>query len=157
MTEREDWKSLFLTIYSNAVAWYNTDVIKSSKLYNICMDFGFLYEYFLDLDNFDILTCNYYIPTGAFQYSSISEIILPDNVTQILFGAFMRSSLRKITIPKNCARIDDAAFNFLQSHSLEIIYEGSKKSWPNVLMSEPQYTFRDVNVVVHCIDGDIRY
>lgn len=113
---------------------------------------------------------NYTVPDGvkligesAFEYSSLSDIYLPDSVTYISKNAFSQSVMRfsfSLHIEKSLKYIAEYAFA-THDGMVTIFFNGTKAEWSDIKKApnwDSSYSsFESNRIVVHCTDGDLTY
>jgi hypothetical protein len=60
-------------------------------------------------------------------------------------------SLKTITLPASIKHIDDHTFHHCKSLN-SITFQGTMEQWGKIRLG---FNWKDSNVVVHCIDGDV--
>ena len=110
---KEDWKGLFKKLISPHLYVKLPDEIR--RLCTTTWDggwSGFLYHYFLELDNFNILPLVGKISEFAFAFDQdLNQTEIPDNIVAIENSAFYYCNhLEKVIIPESVAYIGQHAF-----------------------------------------------
>ena len=101
--EREEWADLFVSLYTG-------DSRYKGQL-------SFLYQYFMELDNFNVLTIMETIPGKAFQMSDIKAVDIPSNIKRIGSEAFWYTELKSVNIQEGVKEIGIGAFDTCYSLS----------------------------------------
>ena len=123
---RQDWAEVFekLIKYSDEhiddFIWDIDNIIKEYcpeckdifSMHSFISKIGFLYYFFLDLDNFNILEHCTVIPTSSFIYGDFGgELIIPQGIEEIGLSCFAGSTFNKILLPDSLKKIDGFAFS----------------------------------------------
>lgn len=146
LAAQENWEKLFQALYENPPSLD----YKYSGWY-----FEILYRFFLKLDNFNILKCVSIVPNFAFWRSgSLTEIEIPDNVTNIGYRAFCACiALRSFNISENLKYLGDKIFDGSQNLT-SLTFKGTKAQW-RAIIKRPQWGAGSAISTIHCIDGDL--
>lgn len=126
ISNKEDWKGLFNKLYSD---YYLGELFDEEKeeITRLRSSFGFLYHYFLKLDNFDILQVLDNIPDYAFYEDyALDNVEIPKNITSIGDGAFAGChELTSVKIPKTVIKIGRCAFSECSSLTTISVEDGN--------------------------------
>ena len=118
LVTQEDWESLFHEIVDQM---YGGRAAIREIFKEVYGRFGFLYHYFLELDDFNILKCISTIPSYAFYGDrKLEKIVIPDNIDTINGSSFSNCILKEIDISKNVNSIGGYAFAYSDIESIEI-------------------------------------
>ena len=180
LSAREDWYNLFIDLLLDEQ--YIVKNILSTTGIPTSGFLGFLYQYFLRLDNFNILNNIKAIPSNAFEGSDIEEIIIPGNIKEIPLNAFAYSKVRHITLEEGVESIQALAFStcinlisidlprslryigrraFESCSSLtNINYAGTINQWTMISKDRPIFSaFSPTNPIerkLKCTDGEFQ-
>lgn len=95
------------------------------------------------------------IKSYAFHGASFTSVTIPDSVTSIGDYAFYDcSALQGVTIGRGIMRIGDSAFGNCASLT-SITFCGTKAKW-NSIKKERNWCPEDADYTIHCTDGDIK-
>lgn len=140
---KEDWKKLF-----------NKIVSRGRGIYSAMEGFGFLYQYFLELDRINILKYKGKISSHQFTESDIKSIEIPDNIESIGYAGFLNcNNLQSVIIPVSVKYIRHYAFYHCNNLS-DIYYQGTKAQWDSISKDKNWNNIN--NATIRCTDGDIK-
>ena len=148
----EDWRSLFEELYYQRGVELGELLFGMDTYYGVL---GFLYFYFEELDNVNILTIIDEIQDYDFdECLELVTISLPENIKAIRSFAFSDcQNLQSITLHPSLDRIEERAFNHCNSLDL-IDFRGTKNQWDRI---RKEFTWdKDLEgCIIHCDDGEI--
>ena len=122
--DKEDWLGLYKTLKDLNLNFYyltfiNTldelhidDIYFSKEDLDTFLSNGFLYYFFLQLDNFDILQVIHKLDENDFANVQIyDELVLPDNIKEINEGCFFYNErIKKVVLPKSLKQLEKYVF-----------------------------------------------
>ena len=101
-----------------------------------------------------------YIPSDYYAYNNIKELVdyKSKNIEYIDSSAFYKSNLKAISLPNTIKNIYSRAFCDLDTSTLLILFNGTKKDWRSIkkdatIFNDP-YSEKFARVI-RCNDGDI--
>ena len=124
----EDWKTLYRILYNEIT----TGQLKLTGAWREEDCFGFLYKYFLELDDFNLLEHIKIIPAYAFFDDEIENIRIPINIIKINIDAF-----------SGCEMLE------------EIEYEGTMNDWYRINLPNGWMNYSPISRV-KCSDGYVK-
>ena len=132
---KEDWKKLFRELLEEPYSDYYVRNISSLVINSRGGWNGFLYYYFEQLDNFNIMKEVEMIPDYAFSLQAPLDIPIniPINIKYLGRGIFYHSDSR-----------------------IEINYEGTIEQWNSINKHRDTFEGSSAYLVIHCKDGDIK-
>lgn len=102
------------------------------------------------LSKFDI------IPHYQFEFSDITEIKIPDNITYIPDQAFQYcTKLETVILTRSIKEIGNEAFAQCYKIIINIIFDGTKQEWLDLLKTGKNI-FRGTRYVCTCNDGVVK-
>lgn len=94
------------------------------------------------------------IPHHQFEFSDITEIKIPDNITYIPAQAFQYcSKLETVIMTRSIKKIGDEAF--AKCHNINIIFNGTREEWLDLLKTGKNI-FLSTLYICTCNDGVVK-